>query len=96
MNFDIAQEGDLQMNAILRLNCTNETNDFILHLNFIHKNIDMELEDDGWWNEMGKYILSVESLTLKALKRIKRGRIQSHLPFDGAFQKYFLQKTNTR
>lgn len=65
---------------------------------FIHiQNKDMDPEDvDGWRNEMRKYIRSVGNLTAKALNRIKRDRIRNNLPFDGAFQKYFLQKTNAR
>lgn len=57
----------------------------------------MQAEDDEVWrNQLRKYIRSVEILTVKALKVIKRDRIRSNLPFDGAFQKYFLQKTNAQ
>lgn len=54
------------------------------------------LEDDGWRSEMMKYIQTVGNLTVEALKRIKRDRIRNNLTFDAAFQKYFLQKTNSR
>lgn len=56
----------------------------------------MELEVNGWRNEMRKYFLSIENLTESALKRIKRDRDRNNLPFDDAFQKYFLEKTNAR
>lgn len=56
----------------------------------------MEPEDVDWRKEMKEYIRSVEKRTETALKRIKRDRIRNNLPFDEAFQKYFLQKTNAR
>ena len=56
----------------------------------------MEPSGDGWWNEMRKYFLSLENLTAKALKSIKRDRIRNNLPFDDSFKKYFLRKTNAR
>lgn len=56
----------------------------------------MEPVDGGWQNEMREYIRSVGDRTAIALKRIKQDRIRNNLPFDDAFQKYFLQKTNAR
>lgn len=68
-----------------------------VHLQFIHTcKAGMDPEDDDWWIEMRKYLLSAETLTIKVLRRIKRGRIRNNLPFDDAFQKFFLQKTNAR
>lgn len=52
--------------------------------------------DDDWWNELRKYIRSVENLTETALKRIKQGRTRKNLPFDDTFRNYFLQKTNAQ
>lgn len=56
----------------------------------------MELTGDDWRNDMRKYFVSVESLTGKALKSIKRDRLRNDLPFDDSFKEYFLQKTNVR
>lgn len=56
----------------------------------------MEPADDGWRNEMKKYLCSIERLAETALKRIKLDRIQNNIPFDGSFKAYFLRETNAR
>lgn len=56
----------------------------------------MESVADGWQDELKKYFRSVECLTVKSLKRIKRDRVRNNLPFDEPFMKYFLDRTNLR
>lgn len=56
----------------------------------------MEPEGDGWRDEMQKYFHSVENLTGKSLKRIKRDRLRNNLPFDESFKKHFLDRTSFR
>lgn len=51
---------------------------------------------NGWRNELQKYFRSIETISEKALKQIKRDRNRYNLPFDDSFKDFVLKRTSTR